>query len=807
MNRLASEKSPYLLQHADNPVDWYPWGDAAFEVARREDKPIFLSVGYSTCHWCHVMAHESFEDAHVAAVLNEHFISIKVDREERPDVDRMYMTFVQATTGGGGWPMSVWLMPDRRPFHGGTYFPPTSRWGKPGFADLLMDVVRLWRDERARVELAAAGVTDHLASAGAGAAAGGTQVPGTIALDGATRDFLASYDRRHGGFGGAPKFPRPSELLFLLREHRRTGEGAPLDVVAHTLRAMAAGGMRDHVGGGFHRYSVDGQWRVPHFEKMLYDQAQLVLAFVEAAQATGDRFFIEVAEDTLRYVQRDMTDEHGGFYSAEDADSLPPGEAPGGHKSEGAFYLWTAREIGERLGPDAQAFSERYGVQPDGNALNDPHAEFTGRNILYEARPIEEIAGETERSADDVRAAVSRSRDILFRVRKTRPRPQLDDKVLTAWNGLMIAAFARAARVVTAMRPVTTNDAETAERAEDTEKGSLAQAMAQGGSPGGHDTVGQGADPDQVSAVGQGSDPARVLAVGHGFPGLSGVEGIPAQSYLTAARRAASFIRDRMWDPATLRLLRRFRDGEAAIDAYAEDYACLIFGVLELFQADGDPAWLEWAVALQARQDALFWDDEAGGWFSTTGQDETVLLRLKEDYDGAEPAASSVAVVNLLALSHLDALRSDLVKPASDAGAAASSSGRSGGDAASKIERTLMLFASRLTGAPRAVPMMLAALSAWHAGLSEVVIVGPRADGATSELLREVNRTYQPFVVLVAVDAKADASRRLLDLLPWVGGQTMREGKPTAYVCRNFVCERPTTDPKALGEQLRGVRG
>ncbi len=734
MNRLASEKSPYLLQHADNPVDWYPWGDAAFEAASREDKPIFLSVGYSTCHWCHVMAHESFEDAHVAAVLNEHFISIKVDREERPDVDRMYMTFVQATVGGGGWPMSVWLMPDRRPFHGGTYFPPTPRWGKPGFANLLMDVARLWRDERPRVELAAAGVTDHLASAAAGATGGGTQVPGTIALDGATRDFLASYDRRHGGFGGAPKFPRPSELLFLLREHRRTGEGAPLDVVAHTLRAMAAGGMRDHVGGGFHRYSVDGQWRVPHFEKMLYDQAQLVLACVETAQATGDRCFIEVAEDTLRYVQRDMTDEHGGFYSAEDADSLPPGEAPDGHKSEGAFYLWTAREIGERLGPDAQAFSERYGVQPDGNALNDPHAEFTGRNILYEARTIEEIAGETQRSADDVRAAVSRSRNILFRVRKTRPRPQLDDKVLTAWNGLMIAAFARASRVV---------DAWT---------------------------------------------------------------GGPAASYLDSARRAASFIRDRMWDDATLRLLRRYRDGEAAIDAYAEDYACLIFGLIELFQADGDPAWLEWAVAMQARQDALFWDDESGGWFSTTGRDETVLLRLKEDYDGAEPAASSVAVVNLLALSHLDALRPDLVELAGDADAAASSSGRSGGDAASKIERTLMLFAPRLTGAPRAVPMMLAALSAWHAGLSEVVIVGSRGDGATSELLREVSQTYQPFVVLVAVDAKADASRRLLDLLPWVGGQTMREGKPTAYVCRNFVCEQPTTDPKAFGEQLRGVR-
>jgi uncharacterized protein len=327
MNLLSSEKSPYLLQHAGNPVHWRPWGDEAFDAARRADKPVFLSVGYATCHWCHVMAHESFEDPAVAAVLNEHFVAIKVDREERPDVDRVYMAFVQATTGGGGWPMSVWTTPGGRPFYGGTYFPPAERWGKPGFRDLLVEMARLWREERGRVERAADSVAERLAATGA--AEPGGEVPGTSALDAATREFLSSYDSRNGGFGGAPKFPRPSELLLLLLEHRRTGDRTLLDVVAHTLTAMAAGGMRDQIGGGFHRYSVDARWRVPHFEKMLYDQAQLVLAYLDAAQATGDRGFIDVAEDTLRYVQREMTSDEGAFFSAEDADSLPPDAPPG----------------------------------------------------------------------------------------------------------------------------------------------------------------------------------------------------------------------------------------------------------------------------------------------------------------------------------------------------------------------------------------------------------------------------------------------------------------------------------------------
>jgi uncharacterized protein len=708
MNRLASEKSPYLLQHASNPVEWFPWGEDAFEAARRLDRPIFLSVGYSTCHWCHVMAHESFENERVAAILNRHFVSIKVDREERPDVDRIYMAFVQATTGSGGWPMSVWLLPDLRPFYGGTYFPPASAWGRPGFEDLLLDLARLWREERDRVRASAEGATDHLTVAAR--QGGGFQVPGGVALDDATRDLLSAHDRRYGGFGGAPKFPRPSELLFLLREHRRKGDRAPLDAVLQTLAAMAAGGIHDHLGGGFHRYSVDGQWRVPHFEKMLYDQAQLVLAYNEAAQASGDRFFLDVAGDTLRYVQRDLTDPGGGFYSAEDADSLPPDGV--GQASEGAFYLWSFDEISHLLGPDAQVFSERFGVQPNGNALQDPRGDFAGRNILYEAKPLDDLARDVGQTRDDLEHVLARSRDLLFRVRAARPRPHLDDKVLTAWNGLMIAAFARASRA------------------------------------------------------------AAAFDRGTGDPSAPG-----AESYLASAQRAAAFIRDRMWAPGSGRLLRRYRDGEAAIDGYAEDYACLVFGLLELFQADGDPAWLEWAVAVQRAQDERFLDEQAGGWYSTSGHDSSLLLRLKEDYDGAEPAASSVAAANVLALSRL---------------------GAAGASSAASVERALALFAPRIAQAPRAVPMMLCVLSAWHAPKTEVVVAGASGDTAADALVFAMDRTYQPFAVLVRSDPNGDRASRLAAQLPWVAGQGMRDGRPTAYVCRSFACDQPVTDAAAL---------
>ena len=686
-NRLAAEQSPYLLQHKDNPVEWYPWGDEAFARARDEDRLIFLSIGYSTCHWCHVMEHESFENPQVADVLNQNYISIKVDREERPDVDRGYMTFVQATTGSGGWPMSVWLTPQLEPFYGGTYYPATSRWGRPGFIDVLTEVARVWREERPKVVHSAATILSRLRALSSSSPAAG--VPGSDVLDAVVRQFAAIFDAKRGGFGDQPKFPRPSELLFLLREYHRTGNQAAHEMVLATLKAMALGGMRDHIGGGFHRYSVDGSWRVPHFEKMLYDQAQLVLAYVEAAQSSGDRFFADVALDTLDYVRRDMTDPAGGFYSAEDADSVPP-EAAGqadAHKMEGAFYVWPNAEIGEALGPDADIFRLRYGVLPDGNAPFDPQNEFTRKNLLYTARSIDEIAAAVGRSVDEVLSALQRSRLTLHVVRDKRPRPHLDDKVLTAWNGLMIAAFARAARMLE-----------------------------------------------------------------------------EATAYLADAQRAARFIQTTLWDPATRTLLRRYRQGEAGIEAYAEDYAYLNFGLIELFQADGDPVWLEWALDLQRRQDELFWDEQEGGWFSTTGRDTSVLLRMKEDYDGAEPAATSVSVLNLLALTHLT----------------------SDPELIARLERTLAAFGSRGASLGRAVPLLLAGLSTYHAGVSQIAVSGdPKA---TRDLWSVLRRHYLPATVVIPMDR--EHRDRLASALPWTAG--MLSGlTPAAYVCRNFVCERP----------------
>ena len=714
MNRLSRERSPYLLQHAGNPVDWYPWGDDAFTRARQERKPIFLSIGYSTCHWCHVMEHESFESPEVADALNRDFVSIKVDREERPDVDRVYMAFVQATTGAGGWPMSVFLTPQLEPFYGGTYFPPTSRWGRPGFIDLLVELARVWRDDPVKVHAAATELLERLKSVTGsdGKARGDGVVASADALDAGLEQFQMAFDRRQGGFGDAPKFPRPSELLFLLREHARREAGgraaqAPLLMATDTLRAMAMGGLRDHVGGGFHRYSVDAAWRVPHFEKMLYDQAQLVMAYLECAQATGDDFFATVAEDTLDYVLRDLTDPLGGFYSAEDADSVPPASAgtPGAHKSEGAFYIWSDDEIGALLGADADVARRRFGIEPGGNAPQDPQGEFRGLNLLYVAQSIHDVAARTGLTETAVVDALGRVHAALFAARASRPRPHLDDKILTAWNGLMMAACARA---------------------------------------------------------------ARVLA-----PSAS------ASRYLAAAQKAATFIRTHLWQPGEGRLLRRYRDGDAAIDAYAEDYASLIYGLLELFQADGDAAWLEWAIALQDRQDALFRDPSDGGWFSTTGTDPNVLLRLKDDHDGAEPAAGSIATHNLIALGHLVG----------------------GGRYLAQAEQTLARYGPRAGAAARAIPMMLAALSAWHAAHTQVVIVGAPDDEPARALCAEVAAHYRPFAVVVPVSPGAGQAA-VARQLPVVAAMAAGETGAAAYVCRNFTCEAPITSAAALAREL-----
>jgi len=704
-NRLAAERSPYLLQHADNPVSWHPWGQEAFDEAKRADKPIFLSIGYSTCHWCHVMAHESFESQAIADILNKDFICVKVDREERPDVDRVYMTFVQATTGSGGWPMSVWLTPDLKPFYGGTYFPPDARWGRPGFPDILREIVRVWQQERTKVEASATHLTEQIK--GLRTVPPGGEVPPPDALKEGVAQFAQTFDQARGGFGDAPKFPRPSELLFLLRETARTGDYAPAFMVAKTLQAMSLGGMRDHIGGGFHRYSVDGNWRVPHFEKMLYDQAQITLASLEAYQVANDRFFAEVAEDTLEYVLREMTHADGGFFSAEDADSVAPEIAadPHAHKTEGAFYLWTQQELEALLKGDFEIFRQRFGIRPDGNAPEDPQGEFTGKNLLYVASSLEDVATRVGKTSDEVEASLQRSRMLLFQARLSRPRPHLDDKVLTGWNGLMLVAFARAARVL---------------------PGEQARAR-----------------------------------------------------YLEAAGRSARFLEAHMWDADRQVLKRRYRDGDAAIDGYAEDYACLIFGLIELFQAGGDPHWLVWARALQQRQDEQFWDAEHGGWYNTTGADPSVILRMKEDYDGAEPSPSSISVLNLLMLAHLTG-EAELFE---------------------RIDRTLKMFGPRIGQVARAVPMMMAALSTYHAKVAQVVVVGSPNDPGTEALMRELASKYDPFAVIVPVEP-GPRQAELARMLPFISAMDQRDGRATAYVCHDFTCTDPATDAAGLAERL-----
>jgi uncharacterized protein YyaL (SSP411 family) len=698
------------LQHAENPVDWYPWGGEAFAKSREEEKPIFLSVGYSTCHWCHVMEHESFQNVEVAALLNQYFVSVKVDREERPDIDRVYMRFVQVTTGSGGWPMSVWLTPDLKPFFGGTYFQTSSRGGRPGFSDILIEIARLWRKERNGLTASADTLMKRLRQqpkVWSGASSGSRHgVAGPETLTEGVNQFGKAFDVRHGGFGEAPKFPRPSELLFLLREYGRTGNKHAGDMAVYTLRKMAAGGMRDHIGGGFHRYSVDAEWRVPHFEKMLYDQAQLVIAYLEAGQMMNDRALLSVAVDTLDYVARDLTHSEGAFYSAEDADSLAPEMVgkTGAKKTEGAFYLWAADEVDALLGPDAELVRRHYGIEANGNAPCDPAGEFFGKNILHLQHDIEQTARLTKHPVDYVEAVVSKARKRLFDARQPRPRPQLDDKVLTAWNGLLIAAFARASQVL-------------------------------------------------------GDD-----------------------RFLRSAQRAATFARCVLWDSDAQTLYRRFREGRVSIEGYSEDYAFFIWGLLELLQADGNPDWLRWAIELQSRQDGLFWDDAEAGWFSTTGKDSSVLLRLKEDHDGAEPSVNSVSVLNLLTLSHLTR----------DEGAAV------------KAERTMSRYGFKLGQAARAMPMMMAALSQLHANNSQVFIVGRKDSQDTRALRERVASHYLPFVRKMPVEP-GEVQAQLAKFMPFVAAMEMRNGCATAYICNDSSCQEPITSLDVLDTQLKSL--
>ncbi|MBZ5635648.1 MAG: thioredoxin domain-containing protein [Acidobacteriia bacterium] len=672
-NRLLHEKSPYLLQHAHNPVDWYPWGQAALDKARQEDKPIFLSIGYSTCHWCHVMEHESFENEDVARVLNEHFVPVKVDREERPDLDRVYMLFVQASTGSGGWPMSVWLTPEGKPFFGGTYFPPDTRYGRPGFRTILESLARAWREERDKIEQSGAQVVEQLRQYSQQGGESRGQV-GQNALDSAFFAFRRSFDARLGGFGNAPKFPRPSVLNFLLRYAALMGNEEARDMVLVTLRAMAKGGMHDQLGGGFHRYSVDENWFVPHFEKMLYDQAQLAISYLEAYQITGDAQYADVARGIFDYVLRDLAHPNGGFYSAEDADSATDPAQPN-KKSEGAFYIWSYQEIVDVLGEqDAAVFCKRFGVSPGGNVEQDPHGEFTGRNILYQAQDI----------ADE---SLQRSAAKLLEVRSRRPRPHLDDKILSGWNGLMISAFAKGAQILDEPR------------------------------------------------------------------------------YAEAARSAVTFLFGMLWRDGEDILLRRYRDGDAAIEAFLDDYALLINALVDVYETEFNLADLGWAARLAERAIALFQDTKGGGFFSSPANQSDLVLRLKDDYDGAEPSGNSVMALALLRLARI--------------------TGRD--DFRIAAEKTLEAFAGRMLAGGAGLPQMLVAQMFAMGKPMEIVLAGPQA--GFPSMLREIRKRFLPNAVVMRASEAPNA-------MPPV------DGLATAYVCENYACKLPVTAAEALAESL-----
>lgn len=684
-NALIHEKSPYLRQHAENPVNWLPWGEMAFEKARREDKPIFLSIGYSTCHWCHVMAHESFEDERVADILNREFVPIKVDREERPDVDRIYMLFVQASTGSGGWPMSVWLTPDLNPFFGGTYYPPDSRYGRPGFRELLEHLARAWRQERDKVESSGKNVTEQLRALASSPAKAGPE-PDRELLDSAFWQFRRMFDPQWGGFGPAPKFPRPVVFNFLLRYHALSQNPEALDMVSATLRAMAAGGMHDHLGGGFHRYSVDERWFVPHFEKMLYDQAQLAIAYVEAYQITRDQALATAARDTCRYVLRDLTDAQGGFYSAEDADSPDPDDPS--HSREGAFYVWKQDEIESLLGADAPLFCRRFGVEREGNVAQDPHGEFTRQNILYEASSEEEAARQAGIGIDDSAPRLARCKQILFEARSKRPRPHLDNKVLTSWNGLMISALAKGYAV-------------------------LGEAQ-----------------------------------------------------YREAAESATQFLLRTMHHADSGQLLRRFCEAEAAVPAFLDDYAFLTQALIDLFEATFDPTHLETAVTLARGGFTAFEDPEAGGFFSTAANASDLLLRIKDDYDGAEPSGNSVATDVLLRLAYL-----------------------TGDDKfQKKAERSLRAFAPKLKAQPTIAPQMLVAVGRSLSEPGQVIIRCAEMDTEVKQLIAERMREFTPSAVTLAITD--ESAERLKSVAPFIAGLE-RRGRITVYECKNFTCELP----------------
>ena len=682
-NRLSQETSPYLLQHARNPVDWYPWGPEALARARAEQKPIFLSVGYSACHWCHVMERESFENEAVARLMNEHFVNIKVDREERPDLDEIYMRAVQSLTGQGGWPMSVFLTPELEPFYGGTYFPPHGAWGRPGFSDLLLGLAQAWKEDRKRVVEQGRRLSERIAAEGRFDARGELDA-GVLDLSLAAQQ--QSFDPLWGGFGDAPKFPHAMDLRLLLRHATRTGQAAPRDMVTLSLDRMARGGIYDQLGGGFHRYSTDREWLVPHFEKMLYDNALLVPAYLEAYQLTREERFATTAREVCEWMLREMRTPEGGFASSQDADS--EGE-------EGRFFCWTPDELRAELGAQLGERAARwFGVRDGGNFEH-------GMSVLSRPDPAERIAADLGIPLPELLESMRGARVRLLAARGRRVAPATDDKVLAAWNGLAISALCSAAQVL--------------------------------GEP----------------------------------------------RYAVAARVAAEFIWTSMRTPQG-RLLATSRAGRAHIDAGLDDHAFLLQGLLDLYETEFEPLWLERAAELQREVRERFSDREHDGYFTTAEGQGDLIARLKSPQDGALPSGNAVQALNLLRLSELTG-EAELAREA---------------------QRTVLAQAELLQRHPAAFSQMLIAVDFLQRGPVEIVVSGRLAEAASAELLREARAPFLPSRVLAATHPRADPAR-----IPLLRERPPPAQGALAYVCRNYACGMPVSEPIALRRELEKVSG
>jgi uncharacterized protein YyaL (SSP411 family) len=684
-NKLISEKSPYLLQHAQNPVDWYPWGAAAFNRAHKENKPIFLSIGYSTCHWCHVMEKESFEDPEVAQLLNETFVCIKVDREERPDIDNTYLTVCQMMIGSAGWPLTIIMTPDKKPFFATTYIPKETRFGRIGMKEIVPDIKALWEGKRNELLTSAEQITGAVEQIAHGAQGSLGSELGESTLKTAYDQLARSFDAQNGGFGTAPKFPTPHNLMFLLRYWKRFGDKQALGMVEKTLEAMSLGGIYDHIGFGFHRYSTDSRWFLPHFEKMLYDQALLAMAYIEAYQATdGKGVYEQAAREIFSYVLRDMTNRAGGFYSAEDADS--EGE-------EGRFYLWTLDEVGHVLSQEeAELMARVFTMRKDGNFAEEAAGRETGKNILVLKKQLAAIALDLAIPTNELARRLEGARSKLFEARAKRVRPHKDDKILTDWNGLVIAALAK------------------------------------------------------------------------------GAQAFEEPLYENAARRSADFILANMVD-AKGRLYHRYRDGEAAIGAFLDDYAFLCWGLIELYEATFASSYLQRALDLNAMMLEHFWDGEGGGFYFTADDADRVLVRKKEIYDGAVPSGNAVAMLNLLRLARLTGHQEYEEKAAT-------------------LSRA---FSDSIAPSPGAHTQFMIALDLARGPSYEVVIVGDPQAEDTKAMVGALRKAFVPNKVVIFRPAGEEAPG-ITRLAGFTKDLAHLNNKATAYVCRAFRCELPTTE-------------